>query len=47
MLKLYMRFRLLSYAKDFTNKHRQHSSNQNKALGKGLKKATSKPVIEE
>ena len=47
MLKLYIRVRSFSYAKDFTNKQKQHSSNQNKALRKGLKKTTSKPVIEE
>ena len=39
MLKPYIRVRLFSYATD--------SSNQNKALRKGLKKTTSKPVIEE
>ena len=47
MLKLYIRVCLFSYAKDFTNKEKQHSSNQNKALRKGFKKTTSKPVIEE
>ena len=47
MLKLYIRVRSFSYAKDFTNKQKQHSSNQNKALRKGLDKTTSKPVIEE
>ena len=47
MLKLYIRVQWFSYAKDFTNKQKQHSSNQNKALRKGLKKTTSKPVIEE
>ena len=46
-LKLYIRVHSFSYAKDFTNKQKQHSSNQNKALSKGLKKTTSKPVIEE
>ena len=46
MLKLYLRVRSFSYAKDFTNKQKQHSSNQNKALRKGLKKTTSKPVID-
>ena len=39
MLKPYIRVCSFSYAKD--------SSNQNKALHKGLKKTTSKPVIEE
>ena len=47
MLKLYIRVQWFSYAKDFTDKQKQHSSNQNKALRKGLKKTTSKPVIEE
>ena len=47
MLKLYIRVCLFSYAKDFTNKQKQHSSNQNKAFRKGFKKTTSKPVIEE
>ena len=37
MLKLYIR----------TNKGKQHSSNQNKALRKGLKKTTSKPVTKK
>ena len=39
--------RSFSYAKDFTNKQKQHSSNQNKALRKGLKKTASKPVFQE
>ena len=47
MLKLYIRVRSFSYAKDFTKKQKEHSSNQNKALRKGSKKTTSKPVIEE
>ena len=47
ILKLYIRVHSFSYAKDFTDKQKQHSSNQNKALRKGLKKTTSKPVIEE
>ena len=47
MLKLYIRVHSFSYVKDFTDKQKQHSSNQNKALRKGLKKTTSKPVIEE
>ena len=47
MLKLYILVRSFSYAKDFTIKQKQHSSNQNKALRKGLKRATSKPVIKE
>ena len=47
MLKLYRRVRSFSYAQDFTDKQKQHSSNQNQALCKGLKKTTSKPVIEE
>ena len=42
MLKLYMWVCLFYYAKDFTNKQKQHSSNLNKALSKGLKKTTSK-----
>ena len=46
MLKLCVRVRSISHAKDFPNKQKQHSSNQNKALRKGLKKTTSKPVIE-
>ena len=47
MLKLYIWVHSFSCAKDFTNKQKQHSSNQNKALHKGLEKTTSKPVIEE
>ena len=47
MLKLYIRVRLFSNAKDFTNKQKQYSSKQNKALRKGLKKTTSKPGIGE
>ena len=47
MLKLYIRVRSFSCAKGFTKKQKRHSSNQNKALGEGLKKTTSKPVIEE
>ena len=47
MLKLYIRIRWFSYAKDFICKQKQHSSNQNTAFRKGLKKTTSKPVIEE
>ena len=39
MLKNYIRVRSFSYAKDFTNKQKQHSCNQNKALCKGLKKS--------
>ena len=45
MLKLYIRVCSFSYARDLTNKQKQHSSNQNKALCKGLKKTTSEPVI--
>ena len=47
MLKIYIRVCLFSYAKDFTNKEKQHSCNQNKALCKGLKKTISRPVIDE
>ena len=47
MRKLYIRIRSFSYAKDFICKQKQHSSNQNTAFRKGLKKTTSKPVIEE
>ena len=45
MLKLHIRVRSFSYAKDFTNKQKQHSSNQNKALRKGLKKTTSNQLL--
>ena len=46
MLKLYVRVHSIFYARDFTNKQKQRSSNENRALHKGLKKTTSKPVIE-
>ena len=45
MLKLYIRVQWFSYAKDFTDKQKQHSSNQNKALRKGLKKTTSNQLL--
>ena len=45
MLKLYIRFHSFSYAKDFTYKQKQHSSNENKALRKGLKNTTSNQLL--
>ena len=45
MLKLYIRFHSFSYAKDFTDKQKQHSSNENKAWRKGLKNTTSNQLL--
>ena len=42
MLKLYIWVRSFSYAKDFTNKQKLHSSNQDKALDKKIKESNLK-----
>ena len=45
MLKNYIRVCSFSYAKDFTNKQKQHSCNENKALCKGLKKSQDQSLM--